>query len=138
VRLAIVWSRFNDRITRAMLKEARAEARRRGALVVREVAVEGAFDIPTAVREVLKWTDADAVVTLGAVVKGETDHDELVAHRAADGLLRASADFGRPVALGILGPGVSWQQAIERIPNARFTVRAALAQVEALRRARAR
>ncbi len=136
IKIAIVWSRFNGSITRAMLKEARAEARRRGARVVREVAVAGAFDIPTAAREVLRWTDADAVVTLGAVVKGETLHDELVAHRAADGLLRLAAEFGKPVALGITGPGMTFEQAVARIPNARFTVRAALAQVEALRRAR--
>lgn len=138
VKLAIVWSRFNGSITRKMLKEAQAEAKGRGAVVVREVAVEGAFDIPTAAREVLKWTDADAVVTLGAVVQGETKHDELVAHRAAEALLRLAAEYGKPVALGITGPGMTWEQAIARIPNARFTVRAALAQVEALRRARAR
>ena len=138
VKIGIVWSKFNSRITRPMLAEARAEARRRGAVIVKEIAVEGAFDIPTAAREVLKWTDADAVVTLGAVVQGETKHDELVAHRAADALLRLAAEFGRPVALGITGPGMTWEQAKARIPNARFTVRAALAQVEALRRARAR
>lgn len=138
VKLAIVWSKFNGRITRPMLREAQDEARKRKAVVIREIAVEGAFDIPTAAREVLKWTDADAVVTLGAVVKGETQHDELVAHRAADALLRLAAETGKPVALGITGPGMTWEQAIARIPNARFTVRAALAQVEALRRARAR
>jgi riboflavin synthase len=137
VRLAIVWSRFNGAITRAMLSEARAEAAKRGALVIREIAVAGAFDIPTAAREVLRWTDADAVVTLGAVIKGDTQHDELVAHRAAEALLAVSAEFSKPVALGITGPGMTWKQAKDRIPNARYTVRAALEQVEALRRARA-
>ena len=136
VKLAIVWSEFNRPITSAMLKEARAEARRQGARVVREVAVAGAFDIPAGVREVLKWTDADAVVTLGAVVAGETKHDELVAHRAADGLLRLQAEFGRAVALGITGPGMTWQQAKARVPNARFTVRAAIKAHRALLAAR--
>ncbi len=136
VKIAIVWSEFNRPITSAMLKEARAEARRQGAKVIREVAVAGAFDIPAGVREVLKWTEADAVVTLGAVVQGETKHDELVAHRAADALLRLQNEYGRPVALGITGPGMTWAQAKARIPNARFTVRAALKAHRALRAAR--
>lgn len=136
VKIAIVWSEFNRPITGAMLKEARAEAKRLGAQVIREVAVAGAFDIPAAVREVLKWTDADAVVTLGAVVQGETKHDELVAHRAADALLRLQSEYGRAVALGITGPGMTWKQAKARIPNARFTVRAALQGHRALLAAR--
>ncbi len=138
VRLAIVWSRFNEEITRAMLEEARKEARAQGAQVVREISVAGAFDIPGAVREVLTWTDADAVVTLGAIVKGETQHDEVIAHQAADALLRLSAEFGRPVALGITGPGMTWQQAEERVPSARFTVQAALDQLKAAAEARRR
>jgi riboflavin synthase len=136
-RLAIVWSKFNGRITRPMLREAQAEAKKQGAVIVREVAVEGAFDIPTAAREVLRWHEVDAVVTLGAIVKGETQHDELIAHRAADALLRLAAEFNTPVVLGITGPGMTWEQAVARIPNARFTVRAALAQADAFRRARA-
>lgn len=136
IKLAIVWSEFNRPITSAMLGEARSEARRLGATVVREVAVAGAFDIPAGVREVLKWTDADAVVTLGAVVQGETKHDELVAHRAADALLRLQNEYGRVVALGITGPGMTWAQAKARVPNARFTVRAALKAHRALLAAR--
>lgn len=137
VRIAIVWSEFNGEITRPMLEEARDEARKLGLEIVREIGVAGAFDIPSAVAEVLKWSDADAVVTLGAVVKGETQHDELIAHRAAEALTRLAATYGRPVALGITGPGMTWAQAEARIPNARFTVRAALKQHEALRAARA-
>jgi len=137
-RLAIVWSRFNEEVTGAMLEEARKEARQRGAHVVREVSVAGAFDIPGAVREVLTWADPDAVVTLGAVVRGETQHDELIAHRVADALLRISSEFGRPVALGITGPGMSWEQATARIPNARMAVAAALDQLRALEEARRR
>ncbi len=136
-RIAIVWSRFNGRITRPMLREAQAEAKKQGAVIVREIAVEGAFDIPTAAREILRWHEVDAVVALGAIVKGETQHDELIAHRAADALLRLAGEFNTPVALGITGPGMTWKQAVARIPNARFTVRAALAQADALRRARA-
>ncbi len=136
VRLAIVWSEFNEEVTRAMLGEARSEAERAGAQVVREVAVPGAFDIPGAVREVLTWSDADAVVTIGAIIKGETRHDELIAHRAADALLRLAAEFGRPVALGITGPGMTWEQAKARVPNARSTVQAALGQLRALEGAR--
>lgn len=136
-KLAIVWSKFNEEITRPMLEAARDEAAKAGAVVIREVAVPGAFDIPPAVRQLLDWTDADAAVTLGAVVKGETLHDELVCHRAADALAQISVDTGKPVALGITGPGMTWEQAKARIPNARYTVRAALEQLAALRAARA-
>lgn len=136
-RLAIVWSGFNEEITGAMLEEARDEAKRLGAEVIREVRVSGAFDIPPAVKLILEWTQADAVVTLGAVVEGETKHDELIAHRAAEALLRLASEFGKPVALGITGPGMTWEQAKARVGNARYTVRAALESLAAHRAARA-
>jgi len=77
--------------------------------------VPGVFDMPLMVKELLKKKDIDAVVTLGAVIKGETRHDDIVAENSARLFAGLSLEFGKPVALGISGPGMTVQQARERI-----------------------
>ena len=58
--------------------------------------------------------DVDAVVTLGAVIKGDTRHDDIVAENAARLIADLSLEYGKPVALGITGPGMTLDQAKER------------------------
>ncbi|MCE4601999.1 MAG: 6,7-dimethyl-8-ribityllumazine synthase [Desulfurococcales archaeon] len=113
-RLGIVVSEFNYDITKIMLEKALSHARFLGAEVRIVVKVPGTFDAPYAVAEVLKRDDIDAVVVLGAVVKGETEHDEVVAHQAARKILDLGVHYSKPVSLGIIGPGASRMQAIER------------------------
>ena len=71
----------------------------------------------------------DAVVTLGAVIQGETEHDEVVAHQAARRLLGLSVKFGKLVQFGIIGPGVTRTQTQERIDE--YAKRAVKTAVEA-------
>jgi 6,7-dimethyl-8-ribityllumazine synthase len=114
VRLAIVVSEFNSSITFRMLASAREHAAKVGAKLNYIVYVPGAFDMPLAVQKLLKKQNVDAVVTLGAVIKGDTKHDDIVAENAARLIADLSLKHGKPVALGITGPGMTLDQAEER------------------------
>lgn len=114
VRLAVVVSEFNFDITRVMLEKALDHAKFLGAEVTVVYKVPGTFDAPYGVMEVIKLDYVDAVVVLGAVIQGETKHDEVVAHQAARKLLDLGVQYGKPVTLGVIGPGASRIQALER------------------------
>jgi len=129
VRLAIVVSKFNFDITYLMLQRALSHAELLGAEVKVIVEVPGTFEMPAAVAKLLRREDVDAAVTLGAVIQGETKHDEVVAHQAARKLLDLSVEFGKPVSLGIIGPGATRAQAQERIDE--YAKRAVEAAIEA-------
>jgi 6,7-dimethyl-8-ribityllumazine synthase len=135
VRLGIVVSKFNFDITYLMLQRALAHAKLLGAEVRVVVIASGAFEIPLAVSKLLKRDDIDAVVTLGAVIQGETKHDEVVGHQVARKLLDLSIESGKPVTLGIIGPGATRAQAHERIDDyARRAVEAAVEMAQKVRR----
>jgi 6,7-dimethyl-8-ribityllumazine synthase len=135
VRLAFVVSKFNFDITYLMLQKALSYAELLGAEVKAIVKVPGVFEIPTATAKLLRRDDVDAVVTLGAVIQGETKHDEVIAHQAARKLLDLSIQYGKPVSLGIIGPGATRAQAQERIDEyARRAVEAAFETASKLRR----
>jgi 6,7-dimethyl-8-ribityllumazine synthase len=114
IRLAIVVSEFNSEITFDMLERARTHADKVGAKASYIIYVPGTFDMPLAVEQLLKKKNVDAVVTLGAVIKGATRHDDIVAENAARLIADLSLKHGKPVALGISGPGMTIDQARER------------------------
>ncbi|WP_420806571.1 6,7-dimethyl-8-ribityllumazine synthase [Ignicoccus islandicus] len=97
------------------------------------VYVPGVFETPLATKVLLERDDIDAVAVIGAVIKGETDHDQVVAHQAARKLLDLSLEYNKPVALGIIGPNATREQATERIEEyARRAVEAAVKMVRRL------
>ena len=104
VRVAIVASRFNPDVTERLLAGAREGLDAHGVdpeLVV--VAwVPGAFELPLAAQRLASSGDFDAVVCVGAVIRGETDHYTHVATQCAAGLQRAQLDTGVPVVFGVL------------------------------------
>ncbi len=137
VRLAFVVSEFNYDVTYLMLQKALNHAKFLGVEVTHVVKVPGAFEIPLAIRRILSEVDVDAVVALGAVIKGATKHDEVVANQAARKLMDLALEFGKPVALGIIGPGATRMQALERVEDyARRAVEAAVKMVRRLERLR--
>jgi 6,7-dimethyl-8-ribityllumazine synthase len=104
LRLAIVRSLFNRPVTDGLLDGARSALAEMGA-DEREVAVfdlPGAFELPLAADAAARSGRFDAVVALGAVIEGETDHYEHVAREAAAGLAAVSRETGVPVAFGVL------------------------------------
>ena len=78
--------------------------------------------MPLAVKKLLKKKDVDGVVTLGAVIEGETDHDDIVIGQSTRKLTDLSVEFDKPVGLGITGPGMSRLQAEERVERAKAAV----------------
>ena len=103
-RFAVVASRFNENVTQKLAEGAVEAFTRHGAGFgdVDVVWVPGAWELPAAVRRVLASERYDAVVAVGAVVRGETPHFDFVAGEAARGIADASAEFDVPVALGLL------------------------------------
>ncbi|MGY5142266.1 MAG: 6,7-dimethyl-8-ribityllumazine synthase, partial [Nitrosopumilus sp.] len=89
--------------------------------------VPGAYDMPIIVDALLQRKDVDAVVTLGAIIKGQTKHDEVISHAAAKTLTELSIKYQKPVSLGISGPGMQERHAYARIrPVAERAVEAVL------------
>ncbi len=128
VNLGIVVSKFNPEITSVMEQCAIAEAKNQNAKIKKIIRVPGAYEIPLAAQLLLKDKGIDAVVTLGAIIKGGTAHDEVIAEAIANELLDESLDAAKPVSLGVLGPKISWQQAKSRAKP--YAKRAVIAAVE--------
>lgn len=114
VRIGVVVSEFNREITFSMLDNAKKQAKKMDAIISYVCYVPGSYDMPIMVQELLKKKDVDAAVTLGAVIKGETTHDEIVAENAARLIADLSVKHSKPVALGITGPNMTLKQAKDR------------------------
>lgn len=136
VRIAIVGSEFNYDITAMMIERAREEVDFLGAELGPVVKTPGVYDMPIAVQALMARKDVDAVVTLGAVIEGETDHDEVIMNQAARKLTDLTVEFGKPLGLGISGPGETRLQAQDRIENAAAAVRSVVKMVRRLREIR--
>ncbi|WP_054845208.1 6,7-dimethyl-8-ribityllumazine synthase [Sulfuracidifex tepidarius] len=115
INLGIVVADFNYDITYLMLQKAISHAKFLRANVKIVFKVPGSYDIPLAVKKILEKVDVDAVVTLGAVIRGETKHDEIIGSQTARLIADLSIQHGKPVTLGIIGPGATHEQAVERI-----------------------
>jgi 6,7-dimethyl-8-ribityllumazine synthase len=115
LRFAIVASRFNDLVVDSLIRGAVDALLRHGASEkqVEIIRVPGAFDLPFVVRRVAASKRYDAVVALGAVIRGATSHFDYVAGQCAAGLARVSEETGVPVAFGVLTTDTI-EQAFER------------------------
>ncbi len=115
LRVAIVASRFNDAVVDRLVDGAVDTLVRHGALPadVQVAWVPGAWELPVVVRAFAASGTVDAVVALGAVVRGSTPHFDYVAGAAATGCAAAQQEHGVPVAFGVLTTD-TWEQAVER------------------------
>jgi 6,7-dimethyl-8-ribityllumazine synthase len=103
-RFAIIASRWNPRITDALVAGARRTFADHGVAeeAVDVIRVPGAWELPVAARTLASKRSHVAIVALGCVVRGDTRHYEQVADGCSDGLMRVSLDHGVPVANGVL------------------------------------
>ena len=101
MRLGIVASRFNESIADELLAQARAAASKAG-IEPTVVSVPGALEIPLALQWMAQSGRFDALVAIGAVIRGDTYHFDVVANESARGVMDIALDFGVPVANGIL------------------------------------
>lgn len=124
IKIGAVVSEFNYDITMVMLERAKEHAQFLGAEINKVVKVPGVFDMGLAVKKLLERKDVDAVVTLGAVIEGETEHDDIVIQHATRKIADLAIEYNKPVGLGITGPGMTRLQAEERIERAKSAVEA--------------
>jgi len=115
IRVAIVVSEFNKEITLQMLDTAINQAQKVNVELRYICYVPGSFDMPLMIEELLKRKDIDAAITIGAIIRGETRHDSIVAENAARLIADLSLKYGKPVSLGISGPDMTIEQARDRI-----------------------
>jgi 6,7-dimethyl-8-ribityllumazine synthase len=123
-RIGVVHSRFNEEICNALLETARAALVQAGAQA-EFVAVPGALEIPLALQWMAQSGRFDALAAIGAVIRGDTYHFEVVANESARGLQEVALETGLPVANGILTTETE-AQALARKDKGAEAIRVAL------------
>lgn len=115
LRVAIVVARFNSFITSRLLEGALDALKRHGADVeaVPVAHVPGAWELPVAVKALADSLKYDAIIALGAVIRGDTPHFDYVAGHAASGLAAVQSASGIPIAFGVLTTNTV-EQAVDR------------------------
>jgi 6,7-dimethyl-8-ribityllumazine synthase len=115
LRFAIVATRFNEFIVDGLIRGAIETLQRHGASEkqIELVRVPGAFEMPLTVKKLLATRRHDAVIALGAVIRGATPHFQYVAGECASGLSRVALETGIPIAFGVLTTDTI-EQAVER------------------------
>ena len=115
-KFAIVVSRFNSFVVESLLKGALDALKRHGEVSnsdVTVVRVPGAYELPLAAKKIAKQGQYDAIIALGAVIRGGTPHFDFVAGECNKGLAQVSLEFDIPVSFGVITTD-SIEQAIER------------------------
>jgi len=115
LRFALVVSRFNEFVVEPLVRGAVDALRRHGASEkqIEIVRVPGAFDIPVAARKLAQSRRYEALVALGAVIRGQTPHFDYVAGECASGLARIALESGVPIGFGVLTTDTV-EQAVDR------------------------
>jgi len=115
LRVALVVSRFNGIVTSRLLAGARSALERHGVSDdnVDVAWVPGAFELPMAARRLAESRRYDAVVCLGAIIRGETPHFEFIAAETARGVAQAAQETGVPTIFGVITPN-TLEQALDR------------------------
>jgi 6,7-dimethyl-8-ribityllumazine synthase len=134
-RVALCVARFYTELADALEQGARAALDEAGVDTVERLTVPGAFELPLVAKYAAESGRFDAVVCLGAVIRGETDHYEYVCSSAADGIMRVALDTGVPCGFGVLTVD-TMQQALARVAggakrdSGRHAVHAVLASLD--------
>ena len=131
-KLGMVAAEFNFEVTSLMIERAKAEAEFLEVDIVKTIMVPGVFEMPLAIKTLLQDPEIDAVITIGAVIEGETDHDQVVVGQASRRIMDLSTEFDKPVAFGVTGPGMTELQAMDRIEKGRDVVDVAVKMLKRL------
>jgi 6,7-dimethyl-8-ribityllumazine synthase len=138
MHISVAVARFNEPITRRMLDLALARLHDLGVSPESTTVawVPGSFELPVTARALALRPGADAVIALGAVIRGETAHFEHIANAASQGLARVSVETGKPVIFGVL-TAYNAEQALARVPHAAGYAEAAIEMASLLRHLKA-
>ena len=112
---AVIVSRYNSFITDRLLEGAVQALRIHGTEEedITVIKIPGSFELPQAARKVAETLNQDAIICLGALLRGETLHFELISNEVARGLQQVAADFGIPVTFGVITAD-TMEQAVQR------------------------
>ena len=115
LRFALVAARFNEFVVEALVRGALDALKRHGVLEkqIEIVRIPGAFEMPVVVRKLALSQRYDAIITLGAVIRGQTPHFDYVAGECASGIGRIALESGIPIAFGVLTTDTV-EQAVDR------------------------
>jgi 6,7-dimethyl-8-ribityllumazine synthase len=115
LRFVLVAARFNEFVVEPLVRGALDALKRHGVpeKQIEIVRVPGAFELPIVVRKLAQSQRYDAIITLGAVIRGQTPHFDYVAGECASGIARIALEFGVPVAFGVLTTDTV-EQAVDR------------------------
>ncbi|MEK7499857.1 MAG: 6,7-dimethyl-8-ribityllumazine synthase, partial [Patescibacteria group bacterium] len=113
-RISIIAAQFNPEIVEPMVSAAKETLEKSGATVGDIVRVPGSYEIPLAADMLLKQRNADALIVLGYIEKGETLHGEVMGHVVHRSIVELQLQYSIPIAIGIIGPGATIEQAHPR------------------------
>jgi 6,7-dimethyl-8-ribityllumazine synthase len=130
--IGLVVAQFNHAVITEMQAAAEAAAAERDVTIVEILEVPGVYDSPLAADRLARREGIDAVVVIGAIVTGDTEHDRVIADAAAGALTDVSLERDTPVTFGVSGPGMSGAEARERTEKGAEAVNAAVDILEAL------
>lgn len=133
IKIGAVVAEFNFDITSMMLELAKQHASFLDAEITETIIVPGVFDMPIAIKKMLDDGNVDAVITLGCVIEGDTNHDQIVVQQASRLIADLSLEYNKPVTLGISGPGMTRLEAHKRVEYGKRAVEAAVKLVKVLK-----
>ena len=131
-KIGMVAAEFNYEITSLMVARAKAQAEFLDVEITKTIMVPGVFEVPLAAKKLVSDPEIDAVITLGAVITGETKHDEVVIAQASRTIMDLGLEYGKPVGFGVTGPGMTELQAMDRIEKGRDVVDAVVKMLQRL------
>ncbi|MCQ2978078.1 MAG: 6,7-dimethyl-8-ribityllumazine synthase [archaeon] len=138
--IGAVVAEFNYDITHMMLELAKEEAKIRDCEITKIVMVPGVFDMALAIKKLTeadmdedKDLNLDCIITLGTVIEGATDHDQIVAQHASRKIADLALEWGKPISLGISGPGMTRLDAHRRVTYGKNAVEAAVKMCDRLK-----
>jgi len=134
MKIGLVVAEYNRGITEKMEESAEEKAEELGVEVMEKILVPGAYDTPLAADRLARHYSVDAVIVLGAIIEGDTNHDDVIGNSVAQKLSEISIERDKPVMLGITGPGMTADEARDRIDYAAQAVESAHDMVENLPR----
>jgi 6,7-dimethyl-8-ribityllumazine synthase len=112
-KFAVLCAQFNSSITEVLLAGALDALKSSGAVDIEVVKVPGSWELPLAAKTIAEHKKPDAIIAIGAVIRGDTPHFDYVAGQAASGLMAVQLETGIPVAFGVLTTN-TMEQAMDR------------------------
>ena len=134
LNIGIVMSRYNIDVSKGLLDSCTAELEKNGVLNIVMITVPGALEIPLALQKMALTDQFDALVALGAVVRGDTYHFEVVSTESAGGITAVQLDTGIPVANGVLTTNTNDQALGRMSQKGAEAARVAIEMVHILRK----